>query len=243
MKTIRDRLNDLIAVLKLSKNEFAREIGSNGAMISKITTKDVNFGIDVFKKIIDRYPQLNHQWLMSGEGEMWLENHNNEVQLRPQQTAETDRAILKKLTEQFPSDYKPMTEDEWRGYRENRKLIERNKQKLINELASMKGDLDGLYTVLDKFASIKEMLSGIEFTYLDELDDVLFHADEYLTSDGFNYKKYKADSISKLNNLKTFKSPISTLLFGVHQFMNEFKKVDTKKALEEFYEVFHIKEV
>lgn len=242
--TIRDRLNVLISHLKLSKNEFAREIGSSGAMVSKITTKEVNFGIDVFKKIIDRYPQLNHQWLMSGEGEMWNENHNNETPLDTQLSkkgTKSGKEYIQQLAKQFPSDYKPLTEDERKLYKENRKLIERSKQKLINELIALQGNYEGLFSVIDNFAAVSEILRQIETHYLEEFDDVLFHADAYVTSGEFNYKQYKSDALEKLKALTPFKSPFNTLLKGVNQFAREFKEVDTENILEEYYEQQGIK--
>ncbi|WP_316777736.1 hypothetical protein [Pedobacter antarcticus] len=83
MNTVKDRLNELITELKLSKNEFAREVGISSAMISKITTKDVNFGIDVYQRIISRYPSLNQQWLLFGAGEIWVDKQAIEQSLRP----------------------------------------------------------------------------------------------------------------------------------------------------------------
>lgn len=74
METIKTRLNSLIQYLNISKNEFAREIGTSSAMISKITTKEVNFGVDIYQKILSRYTHLNQQWLLTGVGEMWNEH-------------------------------------------------------------------------------------------------------------------------------------------------------------------------
>lgn len=68
---IRTRLNTLIEALKLSKNRFAREIGTSSAMISKITNNDVNFGVDIIQKISHRYPEVNINWLLLGVGEMY----------------------------------------------------------------------------------------------------------------------------------------------------------------------------
>jgi transcriptional regulator with XRE-family HTH domain len=72
METINSRLIYYINHLGLSKNSFARKINTSSAMISKITTKDINFGVDVLVKIVQKCPELNIYWLLTGNGEMIL---------------------------------------------------------------------------------------------------------------------------------------------------------------------------
>jgi transcriptional regulator with XRE-family HTH domain len=74
METKKDRLNKVIKDLGISKNEFARKIDISAPLISKITTQEVNFGIEVLEKIILAYPSLNHVWFLTGVGEMWIKN-------------------------------------------------------------------------------------------------------------------------------------------------------------------------
>jgi hypothetical protein len=73
-ETIKDRLNLLISCLGISKNQFAKEIGTSSAMISKITTQDINFGVDIIEKIISTFPRINNVWLLTGIGNMFNEN-------------------------------------------------------------------------------------------------------------------------------------------------------------------------
>ena len=84
MESIGTRLGQLIIALGVSKNQFSKQIGTSSAMISKVTGQKINFGIEIIEKIIKAYPQLNIDWLLTGIGSMWRENHNNEVQLNPQ---------------------------------------------------------------------------------------------------------------------------------------------------------------
>ena len=73
IQTHRDRLNELIAHLGVSKNKFAKMVGTSSAMISKVTTQDINFGVDLLEKIISTFPTLNPFWFLSGVGQMMLE--------------------------------------------------------------------------------------------------------------------------------------------------------------------------
>jgi transcriptional regulator with XRE-family HTH domain len=76
MDNINTRIGQLIDDLGLSKNQFARNIKSSSAMVSKITNQATNFGKDMLEKIITAYPNLNVTWLLTGIGEMWNTNTN-----------------------------------------------------------------------------------------------------------------------------------------------------------------------
>lgn len=65
------RVTQLIQTLGISKNEFARNVGISSALISKITNKQTNFGVDIAAKIISTYPRLSSAWLLTGIGDMW----------------------------------------------------------------------------------------------------------------------------------------------------------------------------
>jgi hypothetical protein len=68
----KDRINELITALGISKNKFAKALGTSSAVISKITTSDVNYGVEFAERIISTFPSVNPRWLLSGIGEMML---------------------------------------------------------------------------------------------------------------------------------------------------------------------------
>ena len=72
-KDIARRINKLIDDLSISKSAFGREVGLSSMMVSKITNEEnfTNFGVDVLLKIAFRYENLNTNWLISGEGDMY----------------------------------------------------------------------------------------------------------------------------------------------------------------------------
>lgn len=77
----KDRINELITALGLSKNKFAKALGSSSAVISKITTTDVNYGIELAERIISTFPSVNPSWLLSGNGEMMLPKTGGDTHL------------------------------------------------------------------------------------------------------------------------------------------------------------------
>ena len=68
MKT-KERLKLFVQTLKMGQNAFEAEVGiANGYLASK--SQSVNS--DAIEKIIAKYPELNLDWLFTGQGEMFL---------------------------------------------------------------------------------------------------------------------------------------------------------------------------
>lgn len=77
MDTIAKRLNILIDKSGMTKNKFADYIGTSSALISNITSKDIDFRIDLLKKLLAKYPTLNLTWLLTGIGEIFISTSDN----------------------------------------------------------------------------------------------------------------------------------------------------------------------
>lgn len=72
--TVKIRLKELIKMLSLKQYQFAESIGISGATVSDwLNTANVNPSIESLIKISERH-NVNLQWLLTGEGEMF----NNE---------------------------------------------------------------------------------------------------------------------------------------------------------------------
>lgn len=73
---IKERFILFIEYKKLSKRKFQESIGVSNSYIQNITN---SIGADVLNRIVITYPELNTQWLLSGNGEM-LNTNSNEVE-------------------------------------------------------------------------------------------------------------------------------------------------------------------
>lgn len=62
-----ERLIQLIAVLNISQNEFARRIGSTSAFISNLTTGKSKPGLEFLQKIAETF-EVSLDWLVLGKG-------------------------------------------------------------------------------------------------------------------------------------------------------------------------------
>lgn len=74
------RLDSIIKHFSKNVTEFAREMDFNTETLRRIyngTTKDPQ--ISLFIKIKERYPEIDLEWLLTGEGEMLSKHKRTEV--------------------------------------------------------------------------------------------------------------------------------------------------------------------
>ncbi len=233
MDSIKIRLNQLIDNLHLSKNEFAREVGTSSAMISKITTKDVNFGVDVFQKIVSRYTNLNQQWLLTGIGEMWS--------IRPSIDPKSE---LEKLEGKNPmKEFSKKNNKVLNSLEEYSKndltlrqliLVHRNQDKARVYFRKIEGEYSGLLNSVEEFIFFPNMANIIIEEYFSKLSDLIYIVPGYLSGEKFDSKQYKLDIENELEKLKLFKLPLLKFAAAIEVFYNEFNELDPKKILDNF---------
>jgi hypothetical protein len=79
---IADRLQQLLGVLKLNPNQFAKELGyERPEKIYGILNKKFKPSFDTLMDIVTHYPQVNANWLLRGESSMFTadEKSNSEA--------------------------------------------------------------------------------------------------------------------------------------------------------------------
>ncbi len=69
--TINERIAELIKTLQMNKSGFANSIDKAGATIQTILNGRNKPGFDVIEAIFKKYPQVNRDWLIMGEGPMF----------------------------------------------------------------------------------------------------------------------------------------------------------------------------
>ena len=65
----KERIESIIKTLGLTARQFAAEIHVQPGTISNMMSGRNNPSLDVMKRIMDRYPTLNPEWLIAGKGE------------------------------------------------------------------------------------------------------------------------------------------------------------------------------
>ena len=67
----RERIEQVKNTLGLTARQFAAEIHVQPGTISNMMAGRNNPSLEVMRRIMDRYPTLNPEWLIAGRGEMW----------------------------------------------------------------------------------------------------------------------------------------------------------------------------
>ena len=67
----RERIDAVMKSLNLSARQFAAEIKVGPGTISNMMSGRNNPSLDVMRRIMERYPTLNPEWLIAGIGAMW----------------------------------------------------------------------------------------------------------------------------------------------------------------------------
>lgn len=75
------RLKKWMESESLKSSALANNIGVNRATISHILSGRNKPSIDFFQKLLDSYPDLNSNWLITGIGYMYTKNEIKEVKL------------------------------------------------------------------------------------------------------------------------------------------------------------------
>jgi hypothetical protein len=73
MENIKSRLKIFLKHLEMGQNKFEAHVGiANGY----IASKSVTVASDILEKIKIKYPELNIEWLVTGQGEMLRDDHS-----------------------------------------------------------------------------------------------------------------------------------------------------------------------
>ncbi|MDR1611097.1 MAG: hypothetical protein LBS08_06280 [Candidatus Symbiothrix sp.] len=125
--TSRDRIIEFVEYKKISKNRFYKETGlSNGFL-----DKNNHPGADKLERIIYTYPEINPEWLLTGNGPMLRETN-----------------YVKSQTLPLPTNHQSV--DLESKYTNNINTIQENHKKIFSELLDRIERLCGEITLLKK---------------------------------------------------------------------------------------------
>lgn len=91
---IAERLKKYIELKELSFNKIETTIGCSHGMLSRSFSKKTDFGCSWLEKIAENYPDLNFDWVITGQGEMLRQNDKRiHVQKKITDTDELNKTI------------------------------------------------------------------------------------------------------------------------------------------------------
>ncbi|MCP4440558.1 MAG: helix-turn-helix transcriptional regulator [Aureispira sp.] len=78
MKAV-ERLYVFLRELGVSESEFAKSIKVDRQRLNKAKNKNSELKTDVLEHISNAYPNLNLKWLITGKGQMWLNEEEQKI--------------------------------------------------------------------------------------------------------------------------------------------------------------------
>lgn len=85
-----NRIKLLLSAKNLTARQFAEEIGVQPSGMSHILSGRNNPSLDFILKVVNRYPEIDINWLLHGRGEMYVLNGGGVVQ-QPAKTASMEK--------------------------------------------------------------------------------------------------------------------------------------------------------
>ncbi len=107
---IKDRLKEFVRYLQLTNQYFEAECGLSNGYIANIRK---GIGLMAMEKILEKHPELNKTWLLTGKGEMINESLKNEENSSRQKLYEYEKMyldVIKSQSEQL-KNYQKQTEN------------------------------------------------------------------------------------------------------------------------------------
>ena len=100
--TDRERIEALMKTLNVSARQFAAEIHVQPGTISNMMAGRNNPSLEVMKRIMERYPTLNPEWLIAGRGEMWRTEPGKEPGLSDAQAPDPKNKTVRTVQKEEP---------------------------------------------------------------------------------------------------------------------------------------------
>ena len=88
--------------LNVSARQFAAEIRVQPGTISNMMSGRNNPSLEVMKRIMERYPTLNPEWLIAGRGEMWRTEPGKEPGLFDRQAPDPKERVARTAQKEEP---------------------------------------------------------------------------------------------------------------------------------------------
>lgn len=82
MNTINERIERIVRYCEKTRKEFAEKVGKSNQWVTNITSNDYPVGKKTIQAIIDVYPNINPNWILTGEGSMLIKPDKNIEEVR-----------------------------------------------------------------------------------------------------------------------------------------------------------------
>lgn len=134
---IKERIQALIQALGMSGREFCKSIGQSDSWNRTIGK---NIGTDVVVNILTTYPQVNINWLILGEGEIFRENYPAE--LKEESNILYFNKNYETICEELRLDNKELREENRKLRESYLELMHKNEQLMVENVQLLAKSLE-----------------------------------------------------------------------------------------------------
>ncbi|MGB3608406.1 MAG: hypothetical protein WA775_12695 [Psychroserpens sp.] len=99
-KTI-NRIMQLVNSMNMSARQFDMSIDAANGYILRMQKNNASVGSDVIERIVKEYPQVNLVWLITGKGDMYIQNS---AKPKARSKKEIERFIDQKLKSKWSKE-------------------------------------------------------------------------------------------------------------------------------------------
>lgn len=101
---IQERILLLMKSLGLNPAQFADEIGVQRSSISHIISGRNNPSLDIVTKILNKFPDIDSNWLVIGKGSLVGKNETNSTEIRNNEISKPSETLFDDLSDSLFSD-------------------------------------------------------------------------------------------------------------------------------------------
>ena len=101
---MKDRILEIIKYYNLSSSQFANEIGIQRSAISHILSGRNKPSLDLILKILNKFPEINTDWLILGNGEMIKNRDESNIPVKNDGFDDIESGLFKKVEEKEDYD-------------------------------------------------------------------------------------------------------------------------------------------
>lgn len=215
MENIADRINSLIDVLGISKNEFAKKIGISSSLISQITTKKNSFRVDILQKITGAFPEINSEWLLNGIGEMWGLKHGRKPKL-----TEAELTVVSPVLQQIKDNLIGKGVAYKRLVAETQPVPYHYWRKVNGMIKNNNPDLYKLNQDIDLLLGFKDVIFTFEENYFSKIGNSFSR----FPKGTFDLNEYEINITNSLKEIEHLKFAFDKMAAAIVDFYAEMKK-------------------
>ncbi len=101
---MKDRILEIIKYYNLSSSQFANEIGIQRSAISHILSGRNKPSLDLILKILNKFSEINTDWLILGNGEMIKNRDESNIPVKNDGFDDIESGLFKKVEEKEDYD-------------------------------------------------------------------------------------------------------------------------------------------